>query len=97
MNIYYISIPICICRFFTSNDIAQRGQVSILSEKSDEMEDDNETVVGFDYTDEEYDQNDDYDTVPPDNNAQGNNSDAMDHDFHNSGYEYCFFSCQIHK
>ena len=77
--------------FCTSNDIAQRSQVSILSEKSDEIEDDNETVVGFDYTDEEYDQNDDYDTVPPANNGQENVSDAMDHNLYNFGYEYSFF------
>ena len=63
-----------------------RGHVSILSEKSDENEDDNETVIGFEYTDEECDQNeDDYDSVPVHNHGWENNLTEKEHDTNISG------------
>ena len=68
----------------SSNDSSKRGQVSILSEKSDENEDDNETVVGIDYTDDDCDQNeDDYDSVPVNNNALDNGQPEAELDANN--------------
>ena len=70
----------------TSNELASRGHVSILSEKSDENEDDNETVIGFEYTDEECDQNeDDYDSVPVHNHGWENKTTEREHDTNISG------------
>ena len=69
-----------------SNDLTPRAQVSILSERSEENEDDAETVVGFDYSDEEYYQNeDDYDSVPVDNNELENDTKRNKHDVDSQG------------
>ena len=76
-----------------SNDLTPRAQVSILSERSEENEDDAETVVGFDYSDEEYDQNeDDYDSVPVDNNGLENDREKTKHDVDSQGCVTCIIA-----
>ena len=88
-----MSLCLALNNISSSNDLAQRAQVSILSEKSEENEDDTGTVVGFNYTDEDYDRNeDDYDSVPVDNNRLENDTNRIRHDIDNQGCVACFFS-----
>ena len=72
---------------FKRHDVTKKEQCFTTSSRFEEDEDDSDTVVGIDYTDEEDEYNeDDYDSVPPNKNVCNTDSNDSSKDFQTPRY-----------